>query len=330
MPWATGIVTGHLNLLDAVKTFLTTNVDLVAAGQEWTALKDEVITSYAMTSPTVTSPTDGYGATFRGLYLRGPGLAGTDAIHVNILTYEAPGVGAYNWMVQGATGYDGGLLWHQQPGASLSGATFRYLTLNASTIEYWIIANGRRFILTCKIGGDFYSIYCGLYLPYALPSEYPYPLAVSGVTNDVNALPNNATMSNFWHSLYDNPMMLRHVDGAWLSSMAITLYTTQLPTSANFVIWPWSPQNIFISSFSVHSWEGHIDGSFTLLPATLLSMYSGGNVYGELDGVFYIPGVSKVTSPVSEDLVLIGGTNYLVVQDIERATEFSFAALKLA
>jgi hypothetical protein len=318
--WATGTVTGHLNLLDALKTFLTTDANLVAASEEWTVEKDETIASYAMTSPTVTAPSGGFGSTFRDLYLTGPGLAGADEIHVNIRTYEAPTLGVYNWMIQGATDYDGGLPWHRQPNNSWYSSAFRYLTLSNSTIDYWFVANGRRFIVIVKISGDFHVSYCGFILPYALPSENPYPLLVTGVTNDVNALPSSTSMSNFWLSDYDEPAMFRHRDSLWLRSSLLT----SIPTSAAFGFWPWYP----IRS-QIYQPIGNSDGTFSLLPCTLLSGYDNGNVYGEAEGVFYVPGLSPVVSPLSEDTISVGGTDYLVVQNIDKTGQYDYAAIRL-
>jgi hypothetical protein len=321
--WATGTVTGHLNLLSVLKSFLTSNGSLVAAGQQWTALKDETISSYAMTNPNVSSPSGGFGPTFRDLYLRGPGLAGVDAIHVNIRTYEAPSLGLSNWMIQGATDYEVGQPWHRQPNNSWYSSNFRYLTLTNSTIEYWIVADGRRFILACKISGDFYTSHCGFILPYALPSEYPYPLMVSAVTNNINALPTDSSMSNFWASDYDYPAMLRHRDGLWLYSAKLV----SIAATPSFGFWPWYP---ITSMSSASQLIGHPDGSFVLIPCTLISGHDGGNVYGEADGVFYVPGLSPVVNPLSEDTISIGGTDYLVVQNIDKTDRNAYAAIRLS
>lgn len=323
MAWTSGTVTGHLNLLAALKTFLTTDASLVALSQQWAVEKDETIPSYTLTSPTVTTPTGGYGTTFRDLYLRGPGLAGTDAIHVNIRTYEAPTQGLLSWMIQGATDYDGGLPWERQPGNSWLTNNFRYLTLSNSTIDYWFIANGRRFIVIYKISGDFYASYCGFILPYALPSEFPYPMAVSGVTNNINSLPTDTGMSNFWVSDNDNPMMFRHRDGLWIQSVD----ASGLVVQASLYIWPWYPVKDQATSLQM---MGHPDGSFVLLPAIAFSGHDNGNIYGEFDGVYYVPGLSPVVNPLSEDTITIEGVAHLVVQNIDKTNRHAYAAIKLA
>ena len=42
MAWVSGTCTGHLDLLDALKTFLTSNAGLVAAGQAWVLMRDVI------------------------------------------------------------------------------------------------------------------------------------------------------------------------------------------------------------------------------------------------------------------------------------------------
>lgn len=322
MAWTSGTVTGHLNLLSALKTFLTTDATLVAASQNWAVEKDETIASYAMTSPTVNSPTGGFGATWRDIYFTGPGLASADAIHVNIRAYTAPSIGLYNWMIQGATAYESAAAWHQQPNNSWDSNEFKYLTLTNSTIDYWFVATGRWFIVICKISGDFYASINGFLLPYALPSEYPYPLFVSGVSDSISDLPTSTSLTNPWVTQGQTSGRLRHRDGAWLN----TNYTTSISTST-VGVWPWYPVKAATSSYQL---IGSLDGSFPILPMTLFSGYDGGNVYGEIEYVYYVPGLSPVANPLSEDTLTIGSDTYLIVQNVDKTDRHAYAAIKLA
>ena len=160
MAWETGTATDHDDLLDKLITFLTTDSGLVAANQEWMVLKDE-------------EPVDE-----RYVYLRGPGLADNDQIHANIRRFYNPGTNAYNWEFRGATSYDGGIAYASQPGTS----DMSYLCLANLSMTYWFFANGRRFIVIAKIGTVYTSAYAGLIMPYALPSEYLYPLFIGATT----------------------------------------------------------------------------------------------------------------------------------------------------
>jgi hypothetical protein len=57
--------------------------------------------------------------------------------------------------------------------------------------------------------------YVGLFLPYATPSQYPYPLVVGGMLDGIP----NTRYSDSNHSIYAkgsrNNLRMRFVDGAW-------------------------------------------------------------------------------------------------------------------
>ena len=147
---------GYDDLLDKLKTFLTTNSSLVSDNEQWTVHNDRVV------------------GTTREVYLSGPGLSNSESIHVNIQRM-APDLttNAHNWQVRGATSYDSSQTYEAQPNISRD----QYFPLSAAgvPIQYWFFANGRRFIIVAKVSTTYLSCYCGFYLPYALPSEFPYP-----------------------------------------------------------------------------------------------------------------------------------------------------------
>lgn len=320
MPWTTGTVTGHLELMTVLRDFLTTNAELVAAGQEWEVMKEETIASHVMTSPSISTPSGGWGATFRDLYLRGSGLAGLDNIHVNLRTYEAPSYNIYNWMVQGATGFEDGVPWNRQPGNSYYSSDFHYLPMTNSTIKYWIVADGRRFILVVKIGTRYLASYCGLLLPYSLPSEYPYPMLISGTTSNRIYGVDHSTQSNFWRNESGNPTMLRLRSGDW--ERVGYFWNTNISVS----VWPWSWMAGITTYYRL---LGHPDGGFPLLPAIVGGGSGGGGVFGEMPGVYFIPVRSEGISALSEDIVTVDGVDHLVVQNVSKIDEFDFAAIRL-
>jgi hypothetical protein len=73
MAWTSGTAAGHDDLMDDLKTFLTTNAALVAAGQNWVAEKDETFTPRTIFNVAHSGLT----GNMRALYLNGPGLCGT-------------------------------------------------------------------------------------------------------------------------------------------------------------------------------------------------------------------------------------------------------------
>jgi hypothetical protein len=111
------------------------------------------------------------------LSLKGPG-GGSDEIFVNLETDYSVSGDWYNWRLYGATGFIAGnvLDFATQPGTSLPVG----LSLWQASIPYWFIANGRRFMVIAKINTTYHALYAGFILPYATPSQYPYPLMIGG------------------------------------------------------------------------------------------------------------------------------------------------------
>lgn len=292
MAWETGSVTDYDDLLDKLKTFLTTDSDLVSANQEWVVLKDEIISEQ------------------RYVYFRGPGLADNDQIHVNIRRFYNSPTSVYNWEVRGATSYDGGMAYNVQPGTS----NYSYLCLSNVSMTYWFFANGRRFIVIVKIGTVYVSMYAGLIMPYALPSEYSYPLFIGATTYSYSESYTGVTTTYaFWKGGYSDgsrtPVKLRAPGGYWMSLDA----TGSLSNSGK--VWPYR-SNLNITK--------NVDGSYSLLPVIPYSvLYDTKDVYGELDGVFFISGIDLF----SEDTLTIGSKTYLMFQSVENTGIYDYAAI---
>src|SRR5690606_34479125 len=79
MAFEIGTATDYRDLLDRFHAFITTNPDLVAANQQWQALR---------------WTTD---AQNKELILKAPGLAGTEEIYCGIRTSESATSGYYLW-----------------------------------------------------------------------------------------------------------------------------------------------------------------------------------------------------------------------------------------
>lgn len=310
MAWETGSATDYDDLLDKLITFLTTDTGLVAAGQNWTVLKDEEPVS------------DRY------VYLLGPGLAGVDEIHVNLRRFYAASSGAYNWELRGATSYDGGVDYDAQPGTSDKS----FLCLSNGTMTYWFFANGRRFMIIAKIGTVFISGYCGFILPYALPSEYPYPLFIGGTSDDETMLYTQSGLatSAFWKGGYVVPtsgvttgVKLRTPGGFWMPFNQSLISGFGGDDSGK--IWPyWSKLTYNNDDDGIGNLTKNLDGSYTLLPIILYThTYTVRAIFGELDGIFHVPGQDLN----SEDTITISADVYLCFQNAEDVQRNDFAAI---
>jgi len=104
---------------------------------------------------------------------------------LNIETQYDIGNGYYSWKLWGATAWDSGESgdFGAQPGAG--GPSFFNLWQNS--IDYWFYANDRRVIVVAKCSTNYMSMYAGFFLPFALPSEYPFPHCIIGSYPDIQA-----------------------------------------------------------------------------------------------------------------------------------------------
>lgn len=288
----TGTATGHEDLLNKIVTHLTTGL----GSQNWTLLR---------TDSSATSLTK---------YLQAPGLSGTDEIFVNCMAYKDVAEDIFNLAFYGASNYQSSAtVPTEQPNSS---PISNNLLWDSST-PYWLIANGRRFILVAKVSTTYQSAYCGLYLPYATSAEMPYPIAImgsSGVNQRWSA--NNFSVSGFFDPVI-NSSYVRHIDGFWLTFGNISNnYYGFRSDVFDHNTWPFS-----------RNWDfgRNQSGGYGLLPVVLHSNYSGGNVYGELEGVYKVSGYSLG----AEDIITIDSVQYLVIQSVYRNENRDYAAIKL-
>jgi len=284
--------------------------------QQWTELKylPGVETNPGANNSMNVDPA--LGATYANeLYLQGPGIAGADEIHVNMHTYYDESSDYYNLGFVGTTGFDTLDPWAYQPGPS----TGQYMAAWQFQIPYWIVANGRRFIITFKISTNYMNGYFGYILPYATPNEYPYPLLVAGSGNGNT---NGVRWSNESHNhrCFFDPYAayIYTIEGTWLTVQ--NKYDSSgseiAPTNTN--IWPYGGNLLSGTRQS----PGDV---YPMLPMVLYSDQNGGNVLGELEDCFWCPGFANA----SENVIVVGGIDYPVFQSVYRSGNLDYYALKL-
>lgn len=268
----------HWQMLLLIKTFAEAN--------GWTTLRYLNPTPY--TDATVK----------RELILHGIGLSGTDDIYIGFRAYQDQGADYYNLSVAGFIGYVAANAFTAQPGYIESG-----VPAHNNRIDYWLVVNAQRIAFGLKVGTPVYeSGYAGKFLPYATPSQYPYPMVVAGMLSGVPA----TRFSDISHSMgYKGSranLRMRFVDGVWKQPEC----------------WPWN--NGFLAGSNQLRDTG---GNYKLLPVVLND--SGPNVYGELDGIYSISGFNNAT----ENTLTIDGIDYVVLQDVARNSFVDYYAMRL-
>lgn len=323
-----GVANNQYHLLDLFTTFVTTSPELAALGQTWQVLKSETLPSTYPFCNGQTNPA--YTASFQAKYFRAPGLDGKASIYMNVMVSEALSAQLFNWYIAGATGFDPTKNFESQPGvqkvsqASIHFAPCVYTLIN-STINYWFIVNGRRAIIITKIGGDFFLAHMGFILPYGKPSESPYPLLISGTAYQQAVGYTASTLYNYYKPHTIDPRAMFFIrDGFW--AQVSNAPSTNLQGQVALTTWPYYEIGNLTESNNI---RGNLDGSFTLLPHILFSHQSGFvGQYGEVQGIFYIPGTGEA-DVTTEDTITIGADTYLIFQNVDKVTRNDFAAVLL-
>ena len=288
----------------------------IPVGQQWTELK---------WSPGVRS-VDNNGMDYtplnalysNELYLKGPGLAGQDDVHVQMCSFSSESSDYYNLAFRATLGFETLEDFDHQPGQS----TVTTHCMWQFQIKYWIVANGRRFILVTNLEspGVYMAAYCGLFLPYGTPQEYPYPMLCGAGSGFTGQSGTRWSSESHNHRSFFDPyaMYVYTVEGTWTNVQNKFNNSGNEGNSSTTNIWPYE--------------HGLINGTrqspgdvYPLLPLILHTTNHGDNVYGELEGAFWTPGFANA----SENEIVIGGTNYVVIQNVYRTSNGDYFALKL-
>lgn len=261
MAYETGTATNHNNLLTRLTAFLTADLPAV---QQWSVLADR------------TEAASGQ----RCVYLRGPGLAGTNNIYVGIRVKTDDDGIIYHWELRGMVGFSGDADFESQVGVSNS----HYMPLYDAAMTYHFFANGRHFKMAALVESTVWAnCYAGFILPYALPSEYPYPLFI-GANSYLSAEQYSSEAESyraFWQPGDDYNQTfggcgLRFVSGEWLP------FSNQDSDTEYGRLWPYYGD--------VLPMIANADATQNVIPIVLYTGKWNGVVWGELDGVAYIAG----------------------------------------
>lgn len=235
----------------------------------------------------------------RELILKGVGYTGEEEIFVGFRTYQDAGADYYNLLAGVFTGYVAGNTFDAQPGARLSG-----VPAHNNRIDYWLTLNPQRIALAMKVGTPVYeSAYVGKCLPYGRPSQYPYPVVCSGMLVGAATLRFSDTTANHSIGYKGNSarLGLRSNDN-WL----------------NVYCYPWG--NAQIAGANQLRDTGDV---YHPLPIELHDNVN--NLWGALDGVFYISGFNNAV----ENTFTLDGHGYVVIQDVGRNGFTDYYALRL-
>ena len=294
------------------------------------------------------------------------GTSGTDAIYTGLRSEYDAANGWYNLFLNGYTGYDPNeTSFFNQPGAINNWTNPVNLDVpmvpcwNAS-MPYWFRATGRAFSFGVKVSTSYEGGYLGFILPYATPSQYPYPLAVGGslIPNDSDrSLPWRYSYNHYRHSAFMSPaswtanssttsqtsaaLYLRTPDGTWnnfgqrysssgvdasvLIEMTQALSSPFARSGLRAGVWPNSVRNAGSATARRRDYREVLGGGYVLQPFILHQRGPTDAVWGELDGCMSISGFSNA----AENTTSYGGTNYVILQNVARTEAHEYWAMAL-
>lgn len=266
-----GGVLAHYKMLETIHDFALAN--------GWTVLRYDVASAD------------------RQLVLRGSGYTGEEEIFVGFRTYQNAAADYYNLLAGVFTGYVPANPFDNQPGARLSG-----VPAHNNRIDYWLTLNPQRIALAMKVGTPVYeTAYVGKMLPYARPSQYPYPVVCGGMLNGAAATRFSDTSHQMPYKGNRAGLGLRTNDG-WVQPYA----------------YPY--QNDVIAGSTQLRDTG---SSYQLLPVELND--NVGNLWGALDGIYYISGFNNAV----ENTLDVGGKTHVVLQNVARTGHTDYYAMRL-
>ena len=294
---------------------------------------------------------------------KAPGNAGTESIYTGIRAEYDAANGWYNLFMNGYTGFDPGTTsWFAHPGALPGAGTPTPCVVPMvpcwdTTMPYWLSASGRSFRFAVKVSTSYEGGYLGFYLPYATPSQFPYPLAVGG-----SLVPQSGSRSGAWrysyasyyHGVFPGPGCNNTADGEGRHSTLYTrtpagvwAYHANRPSSTvdnESVYGPITSVYIGYDQFSggaIRSVWPHcvnnqwgagklayrecLGGGYMIQPCVLLQRSPTTDVFGELEGVYSISGYENA----AENTAVIGGKTHVTFQNAYRTSVHEYWALSL-
>lgn len=234
------------------------------------------------------------------LILQGDGLTGLERIYVGFRTYQDAAADYYNLVAATFTGYNASESFDNQPGAILSG-----IPAHNQRIDYWLSWNAQHIKFALKVGTPVYeSAYVGKFLPYARPSQFPYPVVCCGMLNGTPAtrFSDTSTLHSMPYKGNRANMRMRDLMGVWIQPYC----------------WPYASSDFFGTSNN----QRDVAGTYHIYPVEL---YITNNVFGALEGICYITGFDNTV----ENTVTIGGVDYVVIQDVHRTGFPDYYAMRL-
>lgn len=260
------------------------------------------------------------------LYLEGPGITMDEKVYVQIRTHADVDELYYGWEIRTAIAFSPGLDFENQPGVSPA----TYMNLDDATINYRFYINDGRIVVVARISTFVMSCYAGFFLPFADPTEYPYPLYVFGSNPSIKRYTNVINQDRGLAGPGQNCAHVRSSGGQWLPVWNYNDNASfDTPHDENgYSLWPLytgqaSSQATVSYNLDLRPPQGETD-AHAFWPVHIHGAAANLGVLGVLDGVYY--GWNSVLN--TEDTVDVGADEFRIYQSINRAGLNNFFWMK--
>jgi len=298
MAYQTGTATDCFDLYAKLIAFLTSDPDLVANSQAWVEVWQP--------------DSNSAGENGTDIVVRGPGLTATDQVYVGMrLVTDLLNDAAWIECV-GMTGViPSSLNYDNHVNVTVNGGVRCHLR-GSNPMDYWFVANGRRFVVVVQVSTVYESLYAGLFLPYGDPTQYSYPFFLGGTSGNstgTGEIPDwrstDTAHSNFHRSQIRTSSSLPYAPSAYMLSPSGDWLTCAITANENQQVGltPWEFHDSATwnmektSSTNTRGYAEHYarviqgyNGDFPLNPIGLIQDSPNRQFFGVLEGVYQAPG----------------------------------------
>lgn len=201
-----------------------------------------------------------------------------------------------------------------QPLAHLPDASAVMWDGGSGDIPYWLSANERRVIFVTKSDSRYHLSYIGGVRRYGHPDFHPFPVMIAGNSNNIVSPSWSNTGNVNWPLSTQSAHVCMPNITQWSPSVE-TIETSVRGSATSTVVSP-----------GIGAGYNHASGEVPIAELTaFVDDFSESVMFG-VDGLYWVankPGI------VSEDIIEIGGDDYIVFENVYRSTSGGFVAIKL-
>lgn len=324
MSFTSGTATDMNDLIDKLKTYLVTTLG------NWTQLE-------------YTAGAGVYDAST--LSLQGDGPDASRRVYVNMETEHDLGNNYHTFKARMALDYDSALSRANQTGASPADT---YALGWDASMNYWFYANARRFIVVIKVNTTYSFFYGGMFLPWAIASEYDFPYYISGDNPTVDVYTVLDSNRNFFIRPATGVAYWRDWNGVWgrVNNQTSGQANSDRPIGTGFgYIWPQGFGHASTSNFTSNwagssaghtggHWLDHmqatVQGDLPVFPCLVgvnsndAGVVSITGLIGALDGVWTLPGISVT----AEQTITFDSRTFRLFPNISRLNQAAWMAIE--